>query len=163
LLPRWKKLPAGAVIPVGEAVAADAEISIRCGPTEPDIRGSLFSTEAPTPEFHRRMSQENESSDDFQHLSEISLRCAKNCRQLQEMARHSEPPPGLDALLAEMRRDVMNGLPLAEKLSDQLAAASPEPFQAGDVTASSRTLGNILLAQAMLQTVDEADGRGRIK
>ena len=62
-----------------------------------------------------------------------------------------------------MRRDVAEGLPLAEKFGDQLAAASPGPFQAGEVSASSRTLGNILLAQAMLQTVDEAEGRGRIK
>ena len=110
------------------------------------------------------MTHDNEpSADEFQRLSEISLRCAKNCRRLQELARHAEPPPGLDELLAEMRRDVAEGLPLADKLSDQLAAASPEPFQAGEITASSRTLGNLLLAQAMLNTVDEAEGRGRTK
>lgn len=109
------------------------------------------------------MSPTNEpSADDFQRVNEISLRCAKNCRQLQEMARHAEPA-AIDALLAEMRRDVVEGLPLAEKLSDQLAAASPEPFQAGEITASSRTLGNLLLAQAMLNTVDEAEGRRRSK
>lgn len=79
------------------------------------------------------------------------------------MARHADPPPGVDALLAEMRRDVSQGLPLAEKLSEQLAAASPGPLRVGEITASSRTLGNILLAQAMLRTVDEAEGRGRTK
>ena len=121
-------------------------------------------TETPTPEVNTNVTHDNEpSADDFQRLSEISLRCAKNCRRLQELARHAEPPPGLDELLAEMRRDVAEGLPLADKLSDQLAAASPEPFQAGEITASSRTLGNLLLAQAMLNTVDEAEGRGRTK
>ena len=110
---------------------------------------------------HHRVTHENEpSDDDFQRVSEISLRCVKHCRQLQAMAQHAEPPAAIDALLAKMRRDVAEGLPLAEKLSDQLAAASPGPFQAGEVTASSRTLGNILLAQAMLQTVDEAEGKG---
>ena len=110
------------------------------------------------------MTHENEpSTDEFQRLSEMSLRCARNCRQLQEMARYAEPPPGLDALLAEMRRDVAEGLPLAEMFSGQLAAASPGPFQAGEITASSRTLGNLLLAQAMLQMVDEAEGRRRTK
>ena len=118
--------------------------------------------DTPIAKDSRHVTHENEpSSDDFQRLSEISLRCVKNCRQLQEMARHAQPPPGLDELLAEMRRDVAEGLPLAEKFDDQLAAASPAPFQAGDITASSRTVGNILLAQAMLQTVDEAEGRRR--
>ena len=143
-------MPIETIIPVSECVAADNERSIECG--------------TPKPGDYRHMTHDNEpSADDFQRLSELSLRCAKNCRRLQEMAGHSEPPPGLDALLAEMRRDLAEGLPLAEKFSDQLAAASPGPFQAGEITASSRTLGNLLLAQAMLQTVDKAEGRRRTK
>ena len=96
----------------------------------------------------------------FQRLTEISVRCHRNCRRLQKMAESPSPPPGVDELLRQMRADVKEGLPLAEEFQQQLDAAAAGPFQSGGVTASNRTLGGILLAQSMLKTIDDVLRRG---
>jgi len=75
------------------------------------------------------------------------------------MTRSSTPPAGLEELLAQMRRDIAEARPLVAQFESELNAAAKIQQLKETQFGRHPVLIEIQVAEAMLQTIDDAGSR----